>query len=209
MLAASEMTSCRFYQRHHHHDKKIIVPINAWPSRGASGFSLVFYWPALSCKQRTWKECTGNPPLPFIWEPDREILTRKLMRWLRSPVSLGLPGYLLLLQWGVTGIWAQITVILVVRVSQRGHPRNANDSKKGLPAHGDRGPGQSQLLLQGQEEGERGGARSTVWRNPESKVCSLDGNAERGNHVCSLTSLYNVCWGIFCLRWTVGAKDLS
>lgn len=27
-----------------------------------------------------WKECTGNPPLPFIWEPDRETLTRKLMR---------------------------------------------------------------------------------------------------------------------------------
>lgn len=104
MLAASEMKSCRFYPQHHHHDKKTIVPINVWPSRGASGFSLVFCWPALSCKQQACKECTGNPPLPFIWEPDREILTRKLMRWPRSPVSLGLPGYLLLLQWGVTGI---------------------------------------------------------------------------------------------------------
>lgn len=33
-----------------------------------------------------------------------------------------------------------------------------------------------------------GGRRSTVWRNPESKVHSLDGNAERRNHVWSLTS---------------------
>lgn len=105
--AASEMTSCRFYPQHHHHDKTIIVPINAGgqrpcPAEELQGFTVVLA--STSCQQLAWKECTGNPPLPFIWEPDREILTRKLMRWPCSPVSLGLPGYLLLLQWGVFGI---------------------------------------------------------------------------------------------------------